>query len=401
MSALSMALAVRYWVSHVARTRSDFVFAPRHTNRAVLLIVDYDHRTLNALRRSLADWGYGILTARSAPEAMSIVQTSPPHLVLIGSHLPDADGLTLCRHVKASCHTFFLPVILVVPDDSELEDRGLLPDVILQGMPSGDDLAPWIATLLGVKQQVDRRFEQLETQTRTLDALKSDIIDNVSHELGTPLLQVKSAVALLVEDIRRRKEREQSRIGDMATQAVARLEGAINNIRQLARTHNMQFTAVVLHEAADNAIRQLDRSWTSRGAKDRIENHLPAGLPPAYSDKRVLSHILQLLLDNALKFSPDDTPVHITGRALDRSTIWIGVRDFGIGIPPAAHDRIFEPFFQVDGSATRRYGGTGTGLALATLLASGLNTTISLESTPGEGSTFSFLLPVADLDIIY
>ncbi len=291
---------------------------PRRLGRAVILIVDYDHRTLNDLRHSLADWGYGILTARSAPEAMSIVHTAPPQLVIIGNHLPDADGVMLCRHMKASCHTFFLPVILVTPDDTEIEERGLLPDVVLQGMPSGDDLAPWIATLLGVKQQVDRRFEQIETQTRTLDALKSDIIDNVSHELGTPLLQVKSAVALLVEDIRRRKEREQYRIGDMATQAVARLEGAVNNIRQLARTHNMQFTAVVLHEAADNAIRQLDRNWISRGAKERIENHLPIGMPPAYSDKRVLGHILQLLLDNALKFSPEDAPVHIIGHALDR-----------------------------------------------------------------------------------
>ncbi len=77
------------------------------------------------------------------------------------------------------------------------------------------------------------------------------------------------------------------------------------------------------------------------------------------------------------------------------------MRDFGIGIPREAHDRVFEPFFQVDGSATRRYGGTGTGLALATLLASGLDTSITLDSAPGEGSTFSFLLPVADLDTIY
>ena len=74
------------------------------------------------------------------------------------------------------------------------------------------------------------------------------------------------------------------------------------------------------------------------------------------------------------------------------------MQDFGIGIPDEEREFIFEAFYQVDGSSTRRYGGTGTGLALAMLLANGMNTTIDLDSKPGEGSTFSFILPEADLD---
>jgi len=78
--------------------------------------------------------------------------------------------------------------------------------------------------------------------------LKTDIIANVSHELGTPLLQVKSAVSLLAEDMNQGGSREQRLIASMATQAVARLEGVVNNIRQLARTRDIQLAPVVMHE---------------------------------------------------------------------------------------------------------------------------------------------------------
>ena len=74
------------------------------------------------------------------------------------------------------------------------------------------------------------------------------------------------------------------------------------------------------------------------------------------------------------------------------------MQDYGIGIPDEERSLIFEAFYQVDGSSTRSYGGTGTGLALAVLLANGMNTSIELDSRLGEGSTFSFVLPEADLD---
>jgi signal transduction histidine kinase len=103
-------------------------------------------------------------------------------------------------------------------------------------------------------------------------------------------------------------------------------------------------------------------------------------------------------MDNALKFSPPDSPVRVLAWPESATLVWIGVQDFGIGIPKTEHDQIFEAFYLVDGSSTRRYGGTGTGLALALLLANGMNTTIELDSEPGEGSTFSFTLRAVDLE---
>jgi signal transduction histidine kinase len=234
--------------------------------------------------------------------------------------------------------------------------------------------------------------------TQEIDLLKSEIITTVSHELSTPLVQVKAAVSLLVEDFAQHGSAEQGRIGAMATQAVARLESVIDNIKQLAQTHHIRLNPVTIGDAVDLAVRQLDRSWASRGARERIEKRLDADLPLVWADKRALARLLQLLMDNALKFSPPDSPVRVLAWPESATLVWIGVQDFGIGIPKTEHDQIFEAFYLVDGSSTRRYGGTGTGLALALLLANGMNTTIELDSEPGEGSTFSFTLRAVDLE---
>jgi signal transduction histidine kinase len=249
-----------------------------------------------------------------------------------------------------------------------------------------------------MKRQFDHPHRRRAIETQELHLLKSDIITAVSHELRTPMVQVKAAVSLLSEDIKDNGTPDQLRIARMATQAAARLESEIENIRQLAQSHQIRFEPVVVDEAADLAVRHLARSWTSREYSGRVEKHIEAGLPLAWADKRALGRLLQLLLDNALKFSPPDEPVYVLAEPYDPTNIWIGVQDFGIGIAEEEHDNIFAAFYQVDGSSTRRYGGTGTGLALALLLASGMNTTIHLDSTPGEGSTFSFVLPVAEAD---
>jgi signal transduction histidine kinase len=186
----------------------------------------------------------------------------------------------------------------------------------------------------------------------------------------------------------------------MATEAVARLESAVENIRQLAQSHDIASGPVIVREAAGLALRHLERSWASRGARERVQVQIPNDLPLALADKRALARLLQLLLDNALKFSDDHKPVHVIAAPYQSGYVWVGVQDFGIGIAEEEHERIFDAFYQVDGSSTRRYGGTGTGLALAMLLAKSMRTAIQVESAPGKGSTFSFLLPVADLDAL-
>jgi signal transduction histidine kinase len=115
------------------------------------------------------------------------------------------------------------------------------------------------------------------------------------------------------------------------------------------------------------------------------------------SDRAAVSQILQQLLDNALKFSEEKSPVEIIA-SRQGELIQVSIRDYGIGIPAEHRPHIFKMFYQVDSDSSRRYGGAGIGLALVKMLADGLNVEIQVESTVGRGSTFSFYLPIADLN---
>lgn len=375
---------------------------PPGLHEVTVLIADSDTRTTRSLRRALEGGGYSVLVTRSGRQALRTVYDRLPDVVLLASRLKGSSGAVICEEIKSDKNLEFLPVILLADEMPETfyanGDSDLNPDAVMIKPLDPAELATWLQIMLRLKAQFDRKLDRLADEMRRLEVLRSEIITNIAHELNTPLLQVKTAISLLAEDVRQSGTAEQARVADMATQALARLEHEIHNIRQLARTHDIQMGPVALVDSVQRAVRHLERSWKSREAVRRVENRISPELPFVLADKLALARLLHLLIDNALKFSEPDTPVHVLAHELDDGHVWVGVRDFGIGISPEEHDRIFEPFYKVDRSTTQVTSGAGSGLALAMLLASGMNLTIAIVSTPGEGSTFSFELLTADLD---
>jgi CheY-like chemotaxis protein len=120
---------------------------------------------------------------------------------------------------------------------------------------------------------------------------------------------------------------------------------------------------------------------------------VPPDLPPAWCDRARVSQVLGILLSNAVKFSGEGDTVRLTAEARLPRTLVIHVADTGIGIDPAHQKRVFDKFFQVDSSMTRRYEGAGIGLSIAKSIAEAHGGAIELQSAPGEGSTFSLVLP--------
>ena len=375
---------------------------PTGLSRLMLLIAGGDRLMDSALMRELSASGYTVIIARSGEEALQAIYSHRPHLVLIDADLPDTDGVWLSERLKTDNALGFLPVVLLVdPARNGSAGPACQADVVLPRTVPIKDLLTWVNTLLRVRGQVDHLVHEnrkLARESKSVNRLKTEIIDTVSHELRTPLLQVKSAIYLLSEDIAEGNQDNLALLAHMATQAVARLESVVESMSQLAQTEDIRLSAVYIEEAVELAMRYLERNWASRPTLNRIALNIAPELPPVLADKRAVGRVLQLLLDNALKFSPDDTPVTVLAYQLSQNRVWIGVQDHGIGIPREEHSRIFQAFYQVDTSSTRRYGGAGTGLALASLLARGMNTTIQLESEPGAGSTFWFLLPIARTD---
>jgi DNA-binding response OmpR family regulator len=118
-------------------------------------------------------------------------------------------------------------------------------------------------------------------------------------------------------------------------------------------------------------------------------------MPPVWGDRKRIGQVLSILLSNAIKFTASGGMVQVHAETRDDGGAVLAVTDTGIGIPPAFRRRVFDKFFQIDSSLSRRYEGAGIGLSIAKNIAEAHGGTIELESTPNEGSTFTLVLPRA------
>lgn len=243
---------------------------------------------------------------------------------------------------------------------------------------------------------------------------KDEMIQNVSHELRTPLSLIMGYVELLQAETLGPLTPEQERaIAVLDTQST-RLKFMIERLLTL-----QAFRRDALRKEPFDLRQWLTRhvhSWAARAAAAGVELalDLPPDLPPIVADPTLLSHVINNLLDNAIKFSPNGGRVTVRARAnpdgKPSSTygppktsyaqaspfIIISVTDEGIGIPPDKLNRVFERFYQVDRGLTRRFGGMGIGLALCQKIVEAHDGRIWAESEgEGRGSTFYVLLPAA------
>lgn len=298
------------------------------------------------------------------------------------------------------------PAIILCVNEVPDERCAQLVDAILP--PIDHALVP-----LQIRQAIQRKRQHAEAQTRLaqlelsnrelhrkqnvrprsvdeVEVLKNTIVRNVTHELSTPLLQVKSAVALLAEDMKN------NNLIEYATRATGRLETVVKNITQLATSLNeLHMSPLIVRECIDSALRDLRRTWEYKDQINRVDVQIEANLPLAVGDRQGITTVLQQLIDNALKFSQGTVVVSASRQA---DTVLISVHDNGIGIAPDQRVMIFESFYQVDASSRRTYGGMGVGLAVVRLILDRHNVEIRLQSEVGKGSTFSFNLPIASLN---
>jgi len=264
-------------------------------------------------------------------------------------------------------------------------------------------------------QQMVARNRQLEAQNREmnllnselqrLNELKDEFLANTSHELRTPLNGMIGIAESMLDGATGPLTTEQQYNMTLLSHSGKRLNNLVNDILDFSRLRHkelrLQLRPVHLREMAE-MILQLDRVLLGNKALQLI-NDIPATLPPVHADESRLQQILHNLIGNAIKFTPTGT-IRISARVMGAEegtigagvpTIAVSVSDTGIGIPEDKWDRIFESFEQVEGSARRQYGGTGLGLAITRSLLDLHGGQIRVESKLGEGSVFTFTLPVS------
>jgi len=230
------------------------------------------------------------------------------------------------------------------------------------------------------------------TERRMVDRMKDELVSTVSHELRTPLTGMQGFVELMLDrDYPREQRREFLGIVQKETFRLGRL---IDDFLDLQRIEGgrlrYDFAIVQLPELVDESI----RLFSAQPSAHRIYTDLDDNLPAVKADPNRLRQVLKNLLSNAIKFSEPGSEIVV-------SAVWTGtslrlsVEDQGCGIPEKDLPHVFEKFYRVESFDAQVTGGSGLGLPIVQQIITDHGGTISVTSRPGEGSTFSFELPVA------
>jgi len=245
----------------------------------------------------------------------------------------------------------------------------------------------------GLERRVAERTAELEAALARLtefNQLKANLVANISHELRTPLTHIKGYNSLLLEGTLGPLSGEQHEALQVTAGSISRLEGLINDLISYAAAARGELTVNLRPVAVGTVAAQVLERLRAKASRQRvtIETDIPLSLPLISADEEKLNWLLQQLVDNAIKFTAAGGRVVIAAEAGEHR-VTISVRDTGIGIPKDRLEDIFEPFRQLDGSSTRRAGGTGLGLALVRRIVDAHGASIDVKSQVGRGSTFS------------
>ena len=253
-------------------------------------------------------------------------------------------------------------------------------------------------TNLELDERVHERTSELQAaleKLTELNQLKSNFISSISHELRTPLTHIRGYLEVLADGSL--GELSGSQVESIAAiiKAEERLEALIENLIQFSLAARGELTLrwdkVDLAKIATDAVQQSLHK--ARNKDIDLTAHITSGLPSVNGDRDKLLWVVYQLIDNGIKFTPNGGCVEVDV-ANTNNTITVSVRDTGIGILADRLEEIFEPFHQLDGSSTRKYGGTGIGLALMNRIIDAHMSKIGVSSQDGQGSKFSFSLPV-------
>ena len=250
-----------------------------------------------------------------------------------------------------------------------------------------------------LESRVEERTAELQMALERLteiNQLKANLISNVSHELRTPLAHIKGYLELVFDEELGTLTDPQKDALSVIQRSTARLEGLIEDLIEFSTASreglSLNLQPISISLIAENVIERSNEKAQNAGVSLQLEinSHIPA----VRVDPERIEWVMLQLVDNGIKFSPNGGIVTI-GANHENGIVTLFVKDTGVGIPAERIEEIFIPFHQLDGSPTRRYGGTGLGLTLVKIILDAHGSRLNVESDLDVGSTFSFPIPVA------
>ncbi|MGN6512571.1 MAG: ATP-binding protein, partial [Lysobacteraceae bacterium] len=264
-----------------------------------------------------------------------------------------------------------------------------------QGRPAG---LIAVANDVSAQKRLEDDLRASEARAQEANQAKSAFLAAMSHEIRTPMIGITGMVEILAHGVLDPEQRRAVNIIQSSAQSLLQVVGDILDFSKIeAARLELHPEPVDLRRLLQATVATFGGAASSKGLQ--LELRIDPGVAPAYrADALRLRQIASNFISNAIKFT-DRGRVEVALERLDEGDgspagdrLCLAVRDTGIGIPPEAQARLFQPFTQAEGDTTRRYGGTGLGLAICRRLAGLMGGEVAMESTPGRGTTMRLRL---------
>jgi len=370
----------------------------------VVLIVDDEELNIKFLSAFLSRKGFRIITAETGLEALEVIQSQMPDVILLDAMMPQIDGFEVCRRVRQNPDTYFLPIVMVtalssVEDEVRALDAGA--DDFLSKPINNVELMARLKSLLRVKTLHDELVEhknELESKNKELvelQSLRDTLTQMIIHDLKNPLTGLMGCTELLKmtwpdmpdkqAGIIKRMEESSSTILKMITEMldVSRMEE-----NKITLKHEIFPVMDVITSNVDELSGQMQRQRIT------CQISVSGNLPPATADKDILHRVLANLLHNAIKHSVENTSI-VVGAWHDaaESRLYMSVKDQGEGIAEEYQAKIFEKFAQAELKKLGLKTDRGLGLTFCKFAVEAHGGKIWVESHVGQGSEFKFYIP--------
>jgi len=359
-----------------------------------ILVVDDTPANLHLLTGMLKELGYKVRSVSDGKFALQTAKHDPPDLILLDVLMPGMNGYEVCEHLKIDEELAEIPVIFI----SALNDT---MDKVKAFQVGGVDYVtkPFqlrevqarVATHLELHRQkhlIQQSYEKLQQ----LEELRDNLVHMVVHDMRTPLTSMKGFLVMLDMVEGQTMSDEGREYVAIVTEATENLIELTSSVLDVSKMEAGEMTLDMSEFSLNGIIQEVMDKLESLRRKRTFNIEVPNELVTVTGDVELITRVIQNLLGNALKFTPEEGSITV-GYKSDQDCMRIYVRDTGPGIPQESIGRIFEKFGQVKTQQNQRQYSTGLGLTFCKLAVEAHGGTIGVDSEVGKGSTFWFTIP--------
>lgn len=378
---------------------------------ATILHIEDDPANRLLVRKLLTPVGFEVIDAADGLEGIRKACEHRPDLVLVDIALPGLDGYEVTLRLRSEAELVGVPIVAITAEgnrdtslavgcDGFLEKpidarsfadtiRGYLAGQREMTSPdaTGEHLRLQSQKIVGHLEEKIAELSEANQRLRELDEARREFYRNISHELATPMTPIVGYIKLLIDQELGELSTPQLKAVKAMKDCVERLRGLIDNLLDVTgiETGRLRFfhRDYDLVEVTREAIIRYTKPFEERRLQLVADLPRPGSLI-GYGDAERLGRAIDQLLDNASKFTQAGGKVGVRARRLASGHFELCVADTGPGIAPERTDRVFDPFYQVDGSPTRSHGGTGVGLAVVRGIARGHGGDARVQSPADE-----------------